>query len=471
MARSSRPPGPRSGLAELVALASAFRPVLIGARDRASAVDELLRVVTGALGLSDRETAALAETIELRENDVSAQLAPGWAVPHGRLPSLDRPLLVIGRSTEGIAWGPGEMGQVHLVFLFVSSPAAHSTYLHALASLARLMTNAGPRVREAAEQDDATELLEALVGPPESGRQVPSRRLPSPVRTLLRHALRVADELGESAMMVFADALVRPSLLETVVTDRMILVTRGHQLGPELSVMARGVIELSHGAITGRGAIQLAILSGMARGLLPPGPVVVVWGEPGSDLLDTVQLVSPEPLMARVCGIPGAIVAPEVMERALQLVLEIAAEGREGRAIGCTIILGDTTNVRPLTRQLVINPFRGYEEHERSILDPMLEQTVKELSLLDGAFIVDQRGFIHAAGTYLSPPSVDLALASGLGTRHRAAAAMTHATAAIAIVLSQSGGSVSVYRAGEEVLHVTPSSPRPHVARTETNGG
>ena len=114
-----------------------------------------------------------------------------------------------------------------------------------------------------------------------------------------------------------------------------------------------------------------------------------------------------------------------------------------------------------MSQQLTINPFRGYEERERSIMDPALEETIKEFSGLDGAFVVDRNGILQSAGTYLSPPAeIRVELPSGLGTRHRVAAALSKATNCISIVLSQSTGLVTVFRNGATVLSVAPARKR-----------
>ena len=74
----------------------------------------------------------------------------------------------------------------------------------------------------------------------------------------------------------------------------------------------------------------------------------------------------------------------------------------------------------------MINPFHGYPESERNILDPRLEETIKEFSAIDGAFIVRGDGVILAAGRYLAPRGkLDPPLPHGLGTRHEAAASIT----------------------------------------------
>ena len=110
----------------------------------------------------------------------------------------------------------------------------------------------------------------------------------------------------------------------------------------------------------------------------------------------------------------------------LTLAGELGVEGREGRPVGTLFVIGDSDRVLAQSHQLVINPFHGYPENERNILDPRLEETIKEFSAIDGAFIVRGDGVILAAGRYLAPRGkLDPPLPHGLGTRHEAAASIT----------------------------------------------
>jgi len=102
----------------------------------------------------------------------------------------------------------------------------------------------------------------------------------------------------------------------------------------------------------------------------------------------------------------------------------------------------------------VLNPFRGHPESERNILDLTLEETIKEFSALDGAFVVRGDGVVLTAGTQLVPTGSPLPLPGGLGTRHAAAAGITASTAALAVCISQSTGTVSVFKSGQLVTDI-----------------
>jgi len=135
---------------------------------------------------------------------------------------------------------------------------------------------------------------------------------------------------------------------------------------------------------------------------------------------------------------------------------EIAVEGREGKAVGTIFVLGDTNSVNANVRQLIINPFRGYSEAERNILDPGLVETIKEFAAIDGAFIITGDGVILSAGSYLRPQVTDTPdLAPGFGARHAAAAGISSCTQALAITISESTGMVNVFKNGTIMLSLS----------------
>ena len=60
----------------------------------------------------------------------------------------------------------------------------------------------------------------------------------------------------------------------------------------------------------------------------------------------------------------------------------------------------------------------------------------------------------------IEAPDTGITLSMGLGTRHAAAASISKATKALAVVVSQSSGTVRLFQNGEVVLHIE-SLPRP----------
>jgi DNA integrity scanning protein DisA with diadenylate cyclase activity len=91
-----------------------------------------------------------------------------------------------------------------------------------------------------------------------------------------------------------------------------------------------------------------------------------------------------------------------------------------------------------------------------------MAETVKEFCSIDGAFILKGNGAIMSAGTTVRPGLAGEELPRGLGSRHSAAAGITAITKSIAITISESNGTVRVWRRGQmitEIERATRSAP------------
>jgi DNA integrity scanning protein DisA with diadenylate cyclase activity len=141
-------------------------------------------------------------------------------------------------------------------------------------------------------------------------------------------------------------------------------------------------------------------------------------------------------------------VKPEVLERVIAIATELTVEGREGQKVGTLFVIGDSEKVVALTKPLVLNPFYGYKHEDRNILNPFMDETIKEFSSIDGAFIIRGDGVILSAGSLIHVPDYDHKLPSGLGARHAAAFAISLATQCVSIVISSSTGQVTLFRRG-----------------------
>jgi len=138
----------------------------------------------------------------------------------------------------------------------------------------------------------------------------------------------------------------------------------------------------------------------------------------------------------------------KVVVELLIIAAEIAAEGREGKHVGTAFILGDTDRVLEYSRQLILNPFEGHTEESRCIFSPQIHGSIKELAQMDGAFIINEKGVVVAAGRYITIDTSDVRIPAGFGTRHVSTAAITAATDAVGIVVSESGGFIRVFAKG-----------------------
>jgi DNA integrity scanning protein DisA with diadenylate cyclase activity len=206
--------------------------------------------------------------------------------------------------------------------------------------------------------------------------------------------------------------------------------------------------------------VKVAVVAAQSAGLLRDGDTVLALSGPGQDrIVDTIVKVDigsedpEEKLRVDQLGLPPEF-SSQVVESLIHTAMEIGAEGYEGHAVGTIVVVGDSTAVMERSRQLTLNPFQGISEAERNSLDPPIRDAVKTFSALDGAFIIREDGVVLAAGRYLLTMSRDVKLPMGLGARHSAAASMTAESKAIAITVSQTTGTVRVFKEGEIVMEL-----------------
>ncbi len=152
----------------------------------------------------------------------------------------------------------------------------------------------------------------------------------------------------------------------------------------------------------------------------------------------------------------GTDVTPDILEPVIQVAMEIGREGREGQAIGTSFVVGDTEKVLGHSKQFVLNPFQGHHEAKRQITDVEIRGNIKEFAQLDGAFLITGTGVVEAAGRCITVDMSKVNLPGGLGSRHSSIAGITQVTKSIGVVVSQSGGLISIFRDGKIVYTINP---------------
>lgn len=288
-------------------------------------------------------------------------------------------------------------------------------------------------------------------------------------RGLLEHVAQIARNCGATGILVYSDALdERDRELLDGLEQQVYYVARSRKTQPDELEKPRpkardpNVIHVPDVSLTRMGQVKIALVMAMSRGLLSTGDTIVcLSGIARSGSLDTIMVmqVGREFEIFVAPGDGGAVapdVVPEVMERVVTIAAELGSEGREGKPVGALFVIGDTERVLSLSRQIILNPFRGYPPEERNILDPQLEETVKELATIDGAFVIGGDGIVESAGAYLKTASIedDVDLPQGLGARHYAAAGITGVSEAVAIAVSESTGTVTIFRGGKIITQI-----------------
>ena len=160
----------------------------------------------------------------------------------------------------------------------------------------------------------------------------------------------------------------------------------------------------------------------------------------------------------------------DTLKIVVDLAMEIGREGREGKPVGTLFVVGDSRKVMACSRPAGFDPVKGYSRKERNLNDPRVREGIKEIAQMDGAIIVSPDGTVEATCRYLDCSAADVTLSKGLGARHWAAAAISRATNAVAITVSQSNGTVRIFQNGETVLRIEPYARRPMVWRDLDEG-
>jgi len=281
-------------------------------------------------------------------------------------------------------------------------------------------------------------------------------------RMMLEMACSIAKRTKAKAILVYADvcddyeALIK--MTQAAKTD-VIAVVKDESTFQEALPILKNLVKVPQIELSRTSQIKVAVIEGLSSGIIQRGDkLVCLSGISKFGILDTLIILEIgkelEILSTTDLPVVSEVVKPEVFDGILSIALELSTEGREGKPVGAIFVLGDHDEVLKFSHQMVINPFKGYPEEERNILDPKLKDTVKEFSTIDGAFIIREDGIILAAGRHLDASGEKIEMPMGLGSRHLAAAGITKVTQALALVISESTGGVRIFSKGKLFMEI-----------------
>ena len=116
----------------------------------------------GAIGSADDLYDKLIE----RERQGSTAIGKGVAIPHCKLPRLERGLLAVGTVPLGVAIPTPDQEPVRLIFLVVSPESSPADHLQSLAAIAKWLKSDGnlERIRQARTESEVTACLQGSSG-------------------------------------------------------------------------------------------------------------------------------------------------------------------------------------------------------------------------------------------------------------------------------------------------------------------
>ncbi|MDR3182091.1 MAG: DNA integrity scanning protein DisA nucleotide-binding domain protein [Planctomycetaceae bacterium] len=289
-------------------------------------------------------------------------------------------------------------------------------------------------------------------------------------RRLIGNLRLLREELEAAAVIVFPESILDWTKFRKALEDENVIVAATNEEILKAAAAEKfPVIRLhSDAAASIHERISHAVLEAVADDLIPHGSRVLSFYsamDPAS--LDSVSVVNLGEHLDRLSGRDLRQLESSVPLKTLKTVVDIAVdigyEGREGSPIGALFVVGDSKKVLSLSRSAGFDPVKGYHRKERTLFDVKVREAVKEIAQLDGAIIVSADGVVEAAARILESKVAMLSLSPGLGARHFAAAAISRATSAIAVAISQSSGTVRIFRNGEVALRVESRQRQPLV--------
>jgi len=427
------------------------RTLLLPAGNR----DETINLLVAALCIDEKHLTRekVFERIMEREQLLTSRLEQGIALPHAVFEECDTSMLALGLSKEGIEWDPTTDERVHLVLLLVGGRAEHLRVLSDI-SLQVKQTGISERLMTARSSSELYSIVTAEADKFDIHVSVKNREIS---RLSLEQALFMTRQMKGSRLVVYADAVGITQELETIFRDPHALVVTGGDIRDGVrGINEKNIIHIPFRSINRSASIQFTLLFLLSQGLISRDEVIInLLGIPGSGYFDTIRLSYIEHEL-RIPDMMNGKDTPaynqHIFTRILQIANELAVEGREGKSIGTLFVYGNYDEIKNYSRQMIINPFGGVAEEDRNILDPSLEETVKEYAKIDGAFIISENGTIMSAGTYISGVPESGELQSGLGARHAAALGITAVTGAFSAALSESTRKISLFQGGRRIM-------------------
>ena len=443
--------------------------------EKSDALKELAQILCKIEDIKKRKP--IIDDMLKREESASTFIGQGLAIPYTKGQIKDDFSIVVGRSLQGINYAAARGAQAHIIVLIMAKNPEHASQVELRQEIATFFKSETIQEKVLAPKGvvDVIELVSSykkkttrLIVPKKSGYQKKG------VDSVISSAVSLAKDLKATALIFLADAVEENDFLNSIKSrKKVIIITSNKSRFEKDDKRFTDLIQAPSFPASRTGQIKIGILLALSRSLIKKNDrVVCVSGNSNTGKFDTVISMDVEKefqfFFSEARTILPPDVKPEVLERVLGLASEIAIEGREGKPTGTIFVLGDTNSVNANVRQLIINPFRGYSEAERSILDPGLDETIKEFASIDGAFIITGDGTVLSAGSYLRPPpeaDIDIgAMPSGFGARHAAAAGITVCTNALAITISESTGMVSIFKNGTIMLSIA----KPVIKRSHT---
>jgi DNA integrity scanning protein DisA with diadenylate cyclase activity/mannitol/fructose-specific phosphotransferase system IIA component (Ntr-type) len=450
-------------------------------RQKNDAINELITSLHARHPSVDK--ALVLTRIQEKETLFSSVIRDGVAIPHVRVEMHEPVLVAIGRSERGVDFLGDNRPSVRLVVLLLTRPDRPDAHLDILKDLATILDN-DVILTSLITAPGIDDIRRMLVGRTSSKATIPAKPRASKIDeqitdVVLKHSGEMARSLGVKTIFVNCDTISHPERLKPLFgakssRNRVIAVFKESAVTEEFTrAFSENILQLPEMDLTNVGQIKLALFLALTKRWIKRSDTII-YLLPGSAIrgVSNIDIIAIRERFSDIIFVQPerfrTVLEPSVLQQLIKIAFDLAINGREGHKVGTLFIAGDHTAVVPHTQQLIVNPFRSSTEDERyNILDPAIEEMVKELAQIDGAFVIAKDGRIISAGAYIGTGRRKAEITKGLGARHQAAANITAVTRSVAVTVSETKGVVTVFQNGHTVFIIEPVAKKIRVRAGE----
>jgi len=285
-------------------------------------------------------------------------------------------------------------------------------------------------------------------------------------KLIIEQATQLAEKLKIKKILVVCESLTLwKALLPHYANHQFIICVSNKKLSDKITVET---FLSDFNGITRRDRLDYILRSAVEAEKVKKGErVLCLYSLAGQKLLDTTRVIRIQehygPISPHDLKRIGKNIPVDLLFLVVNMAIEIGQEGREGLPVGTIFVVGDTDKVMELSKPMIYNPFKGYGPEETNIYDLKVQESINELTLIDGAFIIREDGVVLSAGRFLHAGAGKSSPMRGLGARHAAALAISYHTNCVAITVSESSGTVRIFSGGKSVRTIRAFRPATHI--------
>lgn len=275
-------------------------------------------------------------------------------------------------------------------------------------------------------------------------------------------AVKLAKSVEADGVLVLLERATDWTRLKKKTTNlTLIVATNDNEIHAAAEEAGTNCVNLEIPESSIQNQLTQAMLESVASEVIRPGSTVVaVYSNFDSDEIDTISVLKLTDRLGRLTARDlkklETKVPLDTLKKVVDLAVAIGREGREGKSVGTLFVVGDHRKVLEESRPAGFDMVKGYTRKERSIGDSKVREGIKELAQLDGCFVISADGTVEGSARIIDTSPVQITMSKGLGARHFAGAAISKNTKAIAVVVSESNGTVRIFQNGEVVLRIEP---------------